>query len=59
MTQPTRKNQYSSLPAIEPVKRARAIRDALRTGKIKQSAIIDETLVLLDEIVASQERQTA
>lgn len=58
MTQPTRKNQYGPIPAIDPIKRARAIREALKAGKIKQSKTINETLVLLDEIVV-QETKTA
>lgn len=41
---------------IDPTKRAKAIREAVRTGKIKQSKITDDILVLLDEIVASQEK---
>lgn len=54
MTQTPRKNQYGPTAPIDPTKRARAIREALRTGKIKQSKTIDETLVLLDEIVAQE-----
>lgn len=37
---------------IDPTKRAKSIRDALKSGKIKPSKAIDETLELLDEIVA-------
>ena len=59
MTQPTRKNQYDPMPAIEPTKRARAIREALRTGKIKQSELTNDILVLLDEIVAQETKQIA
>lgn len=58
MLQPTRKNQYAPTPAIDPAKRARAIREALKSGRIKQSKIIDEALVLLDQIAAS-EKQSA
>lgn len=58
MASQVRKNQYDSAKPIDPTKRARAIREALRTGKIKQSAIINETLVLLDQIVA-QDIKTA
>lgn len=58
MPQPTRKNQYGPIPPIDPTKRAKSIRDAVKFGRIKQSAIINETLVLLDQIVV-QEIKTA
>lgn len=59
MTQPTRKNQYDPTAPIDPTKRSKAIREAVRSGKIKQSEITDDILVLLDEIVENQERQSA
>lgn len=58
MSQTPRKNQYAPIAPIDPTKRARAIREAVRTGKIKRSKIIDDILVLLDEIV-TQEAKTA
>jgi hypothetical protein len=58
MTQPTRKNQYGPIPPIDPVKRAKSIRDAIAKGKVKRCELIDDTLRLIDEIVAS-EKQSA
>lgn len=40
------------LPPLDPVKRAKAIRDALARRKIKPSPIINQTLEILDEISA-------
>ncbi len=58
MPQPTRKNQYDPAKPIDPTKRARAIREAVRSGKIKRSELTDDILVLLDQVVVS-EKQSA
>lgn len=47
------------LTPVDPVKRAKAIRDALAKKKIKPTSIIDDTLEILDEIVALEEKKTA
>lgn len=47
------------LPPVDPVKRARQIRDAIAKRKIKPTSIIGDTLEILDEIVALEEKKTA
>lgn len=47
------------LPPINPEKRAKVIRDALAKRKIKPTSIIGDTLEILDEIVALEEKKTA
>lgn len=46
-------------PAVDPAKRAKAIRDAIARRKIKPSPVIEQTLGILDEIVALEEKKTA
>jgi hypothetical protein len=59
MSQQVRKNQYDTVKELDPVKRAKAIREAIAKGKVKRCSIVDETLALIDEIVASQEAKIA
>jgi hypothetical protein len=47
MSQQVRKNQYDTVSQLDPTRRAKAIREALESGKIKPSKIIDETLALI------------
>lgn len=47
------------LPPIDPVRRAKAIRDALARRKIKPSPIIEQTLAILDQIVAQETKKSA
>lgn len=47
------------LPPIDPSKRAKAIRDALARRKIKPTSILYDTLEILDQIVALEEKKSA
>jgi hypothetical protein len=47
---------FPKLPPLNPEKRARAIREAIAKGKIKRTRETDEILVLLDQIVALEEK---
>lgn len=44
---------------LDPVKRARQIRDAIAKRKIKPTSITDDILMLLDQIVEQEVKQTA
>jgi hypothetical protein len=44
---------------LDPVKRARQIRDALAKKRIRRTDIINDTLEILDQIVALEEKRTA
>lgn len=44
---------------IDPIKRAKSIKDAIDKKRIKRSDIMDDTLRLIDEIVAQETKQTA
>jgi hypothetical protein len=47
---------FPKLPPLNPEKRAKAIREAIAKGKIKRSDVTDSILVLLDQMVALEER---
>jgi hypothetical protein len=47
---------FPKLPPLNPEKRAKAIREAIAKGKIKRTRETDEILVLLDQIVALEEK---
>lgn len=44
---------------LDPVKRARQIRDAIARRKIKRSSTIEDTLQILDQIAALEEQKSA
>jgi len=44
---------------LDPAKRARQIRDAIANHKIKPSRILDQTLDILDSIVALEAKKLA
>ncbi len=50
---------FAPIPPLNPEKRAKAIRDALARRKIKPTPILDQTLAILDEIVALEEKKSA
>ena len=56
MAVPTTKSQDKP---IDPAKRAQQIRDALDKKRIKRTEITDETLAMLDGIVAQEAKKTA
>lgn len=43
---------FAPLPPLDPVKRAKAIRDAIAKKRIKHTKELEEILMLLDEIKA-------
>ena len=43
---------FAPLPPINPVKRAKAIREAIAKKRIKHTKELDEILALLDQLVA-------
>lgn len=47
---------FPKAPPLNPEKRAKAIRDAIVKKRIKQTRETDDILVLLDQIVALEER---
>jgi hypothetical protein len=56
---PASTDNKAPLAPIDPVKRARQIRDAIARRKIKRTDITDQILDIADQIVALEEQKTA
>jgi hypothetical protein len=53
------KKLFVPIPAFDPAKRTLAIQNAIAKGDIKRTAITDDILVLLYQLIERQEKQIA